>query len=290
METRKFDVLIVGGGVAGMTAGVYAKRRGKKVAIIEMFSLGGQVNTIEKIENFPSQSQIDGISLCRMFEKQVEHLEIEVIHDEVLSAELVGKTKTLVGRKATYQSESVVIASGLSYVKLGIGEDKFLGNGVSFCAVCDAFFHRGEHVCVASKRGSGLKGATELAQVCEKVTVFDSDDMTTFAKANKNSKIEVVSKANIVELLGKDMLEQIVVSVNGKKQVFNTKALFVELGKTPSSALFEGLKRDEKGFIVTDEKMCTSVDGVFAVGDVRSKELRQIVTACADGAIAGQNC
>lgn len=327
---RNFDILIIGGGVAGMSAAIYAKRRGKTIAIIEKFSLGGQVNTIPKIENFPSIASIDGFSLAQNFAKQIENLGVEVIYDDIQKVNYLGRVKRVFGRENEYEAKSVILATGLSYVELGKNENEFLGRGVSYCAVCDAHFFRGKHVCVASKRGSGLKEAFVLAEVCESVTILDSGDMSAYAKANKNPKIQVLSNVNIEKVLGKNVVEGVEVSIMEcceeekkkakktnvnlemcndmnvniakpcdktktakrneqiEKKVIKTDALFVALGKKPDKIVFGGVKVDAKGFVVTDEKMQTSINGVFAVGDVRSKELKQIVTACSDGAIAGQ--
>ncbi len=291
LQERSFDVVIVGGGVAGMTAAVYAKRRGKNVCIIEKFSLGGQVNIIPKIENFPSCSETDGYTLVQNFSKQIEHLNIEVLYDDIQKFSCTKAEKMLVGKRCIYRAKSVIIATGLSYVELGLNENDYLGKGVSYCAVCDANFFRGKEVCVASKNGGGLKEALVLAEVCSSVTVLDSGDLSVFAKANKNKKIEVVSNCKITKLIGEDVLTAVEFEHNAKtgdKQTIKTNALFVALGKKPDTSIFSGVKVDEKGFILTDENMCTSINGVFAVGDVRSKGLKQIVTACADGAIAGQ--
>lgn len=286
---KKFDVLIIGGGVAGMTAGIYAKRRGRNVAIIEKFTLGGQILSLNRIENFPSQSEIDGLTLGQMFAKQVKHLGIEVILDDIEKIDFTGKEKILFGKKQTYRAESVIIATGLASVPLGKNEDDFLGRGVSFCAVCDANFYKGKDVCVASKGGSGIKGALDLAGVCSKVTVLDSQDMSKFASNFKNPKIEVVSNVEIEKVEGSDTVEGVLVKLNGKEKLFKTSALFVELGKRPKTDIFKRvLDLDDRGFIKTDANMQTSQENVFAVGDVRSGFLKQIVTACGDGAIAGQ--
>ncbi len=285
VDKKMFDVLIIGGGPAGMTAGLYAVRRGKKVAIIEKFALGGQVNSIVKIENFPSQTLIDGITLSQMLSKQIKTLGVEVIYDDVVPVDLTSDVKVLKGKKAEYAGKSVIIATGLSYVELGIGENEYLGRGVSYCAVCDANFYKNKSVCVASADGSGIKDAIFLSEICSKVTILDSGDLSIFAGANKNKKIDIVSNVKIKKVLGDDIVRSLDVEIAGKAKKIDVDALFVELGKKPQ--IFGGLKLDNKGFIVTDENMCTSVDGVFAVGDVRSKQLKQIITACGDGAIAG---
>ncbi len=308
-SAKKFDILIIGGGVAGMSAAIYAKRRRKNVAILERMALGGQVNEIPKIENFPSVSSIDGQSLAQQFSKQIEYLGVDVIYDDIQRVDYDHPEKRIFGKNAEYVAKSVIIATGVSYVELGKNEKDFLGKGASFCAVCDANFFKGVEVCVASKNGSGLKDALFLTELCSKVTVLDSEDMVAYAQANKNKKLEVISNVNIEQLLGEDILSGVQVSIRDKKKesqmtaesgknkemvfsveyrVVPTSALFIELGKKPDGKVFGGVKVDEKGFVVTDENMRTSIDGVFAVGDVRSKMLKQIVTACSDGAIAGQ--
>lgn len=284
-----YDILIIGGGVAGMTAAIYAKRRGKDVAIIEKFTLGGQVVSLNRIENFPSQKEIDGFSLSQMFSQQIKHLNINVLIDDVVDVDFSQQQKILYGKKETYKAKSVIIATGMAYKELGKNENHFLGRGVSYCAVCDANFYKNRVVCVASKKGSGILGALELSNVCSKVVVLDSEDMTTYASVNKNPKIEVVSNVVIESVEGNEVVNSINTLVEGKKRKFNADALFVELGKKPSTEIYKDkLELDENGFIKTDINMRTSVSGVFAVGDVRSGFLKQIVTACSDGAVAGQ--
>ncbi|MBE7076204.1 MAG: FAD-binding protein [Clostridiales bacterium] len=286
---KYYDVIILGGGVAGMSASIYAKRKGKKVLIIEKVALGGQVSQLSKIENFPSQAEIDGFSLSQKFVEQINYLNVDYVFDEVVSVDLKGIDKKVVCKNADYQAKSVVIATGLSNVELGIGENEFLGRGVSFCAVCDANFFKNKIVCVASKKGSGIADAKILANLCKKVILLDSEDMSVFEKANQNQNIEVLSKVKIVALEGKEKLEKLVVRQQNKEKRIYTDGLFIALGKVPSTKMFEGrLKLDEKGFVLTNEYMLSSIENVYAVGDVRSGVLKQIVTACSDGAIAGQ--
>lgn len=284
-----YDVLIIGGGVAGMTAAIYAKRRGKNVAIIEKFALGGQVVSLTRIENFPSQSEIDGLSLSQMFSKQIKHLDVKVIFDDISKVDFSRIEKVLYGKKGQYCAKSIIIATGLSSVELGKNENEFLGRGVSYCAVCDANFYKNQTVCVASKSGSGIKGALDLAEVCSKVIVLDSGDMTRYASVNKNPKIQVLSNVEIEKVNGNEVVDSVDVKIAEKDEKIETSAVFVELGKKPKTEIYQNiLELDEKGFIKTDANMRTSVEGVFAVGDVRCGFLKQIVTACSDGAIAGQ--
>ena len=288
MKREVFDILIIGGGVAGMTAAIYAKRRNKKVAIIEPFLLGGQLAQIEKIENFPSYPLISGFELMQNFQKQIQNFGIKVISDEIKSVKF-SDLKELVGNKQTYYAKSIIIATGLSSNQLGKNEDEYLGRGVSYCAVCDANFYKDKDVAVASKKGSGIKGALDLVGVCKSVTILDSEDMSVYAKHNKNEKIKVLSLVKDLKVTGKNMVEGVTFKVGDKEEKIKTSALFVELGKKPNTALFKNLKLDENGYIITNDFMETSIKGVFAVGDIRAGKLKQLVCACSDGAIAGQN-
>lgn len=286
---REFDVLVLGGGAGGMMSAVYAKRRGLDVAIIESMMLGGTLWQIEKIENFPSYAEVSGAELAENFIKQIKHLGVELINDEVLDVDFSAEKKVLIGKKERYSAKSVIIASGLSYNKLGSNEDDFLGRGVSYCAVCDANFYKDKDVAVASRKGSGIKGALDLAGVCKSVTILDSEDLSVYAKHTKNEKIKVISNVKDLKVTGKNLVEGVTFKVEGKEEKIKTSALFVELGKKPNTMLFKDLKLDENGYILTNDFMETSIKGVFAVGDIRAGKLKQLVCACSDGAIAGQN-
>lgn len=285
---KSFDVLIIGGGVAGITAAVYAKRRGKKVAIVEEMLLGGQLASIDRIENFPSYASITGEDLMYEFQNQVKHLEIEVIKDRILSSKLTSSPKVIVGKKEEYSADSVIIASGLQSVTLGAGEEEYVGRGVSYCAVCDANFYKGKTVAVMSKRGSGIRGAVELARQCERVVLLDSENLSVFAENNKQKNIEVYSNVRFKRLDVDGVVKGVEVEIDKKSKKFDVSCVFVELGKKPKTDEYAGvLKLDEEGYIVTNNLMETSLKGVFACGDVRNGALKQLVTACADGAIAG---
>ena len=284
-----YDVLIVGGGVAGMSAAVYAKRSGKEVAIIEKMALGGAVATLNKIKNFPSQEEIDGGALTEMFAKQVKSLEVKIIYDDIVSANLEGNLKVLKGALANYNAKRVIISTGLAYKDLGKNENEFLGRGVSYCAVCDANFFKGQPVCVVSRNGTGIKDAKYLSGIVSKVVVLDEGDMSVFAKANTVENMEVLSNAKVQKVLGNGAVEGVEYLLDGKKKVIKTSAVFVALGRVPKVEIFgKTIEKDALGFVKTDENMQTSVKGVYAVGDVRAGVLKQIVTACNDGAIAGK--
>lgn len=285
MKKEVFDILIIGGGVAGITASIYAKRRNKKVAIIEPFLLGGQLAQIEKIENFPSYEVISGFELMQNFQKQVQNLGIKVISDEITSVKF-DELKELVGKKQTYYAKSVIIATGLSSNKLGKNEDEFLGRGVSYCVTCDANFYKNQVVAVASRKGSGILGALELSDICEKVYLLDSEDINKYAENCPKKNIEVCSNVHIEKLVGENKLEKIELE---NADFLAVSALFIELGKKPQTEIFKDiLELDNQGYILTNDRMETSVKGVFACGDIRSNSLKQLVVACGEGAIAGQ--
>lgn len=285
MKKEVFDILIIGGGVAGITASIYAKRRNKKVAIIEPFLLGGQLAQIEKIENFPSYEVISGFELMQNFQKQVQNFGIKVISDEIVGVKF-SELKELVGKKQTYYAKSVIIATGLSSNKLGKNEDEFLGRGVSYCVTCDANFYKNQVVAVASRKGSGILGALELSDICEKVYLLDSEDINKYAENCPKKNIEVCSNVHIEKLVGENKLEKIELE---NADFLAVSALFIELGKKPQTEMFKDiLELDSQGYILTNDRMETSVKGVFACGDIRSNSLKQLVVACGEGAIAGQ--
>ena len=285
MKKEVFDILIIGGGVAGITASIYAKRRNKKVAIIEPFLLGGQLAQIEKIENFPTYPLISGFELMQNFQKQVQNFGIKVISDEIVGVKF-SELKELVGKKQTYYAKSVIIATGLSSNKLGKNEDEFLGRGVSYCVTCDANFYKNQVVAVASRKGSGILGALELSDICEKVYLLDSEDINKYAENCPKKNIEVCSNVHIEKLVGENKLEKIELE---NADFLAVSALFIELGKKPQTEIFKDiLELDNQGYILTNDRMETSVKGVFACGDIRSNSLKQLVVACGEGAIAGQ--
>lgn len=284
-----YDVLILGGGVAGISASIYAKRAGKSVLLIEKSALAGQVNELPLIENFPSQEKIDGFSLANKFINQVKDLNVEIVYDIIDKADVMADIKILSGKREQYKGKNLIIATGLKNIELGLNEKKYLGKGVSYCAICDGNFFKNKPICVVSKQGSGIAEANILSKICSSVTVLDLLDMSVYAKYNKNEKIKVLSNVKIVEITGDNLVEGVKVIVGDKEHLFNTSAVFIALGKVPASKLFKGqIKLDDKGYILTDEYMQTSAKGVYAVGDVRAGVLKQIVTACNDGAIAGQ--
>ena len=282
----KYDVVIIGAGAGGMSAGIYAKRAGKSVLILEKMFAGGQMNAIDKIANFPSYENISGYELALNMCKQVESLGIEIRNEEVVSCALLGEEKIVRTHKNEYFARSIVIATGARSKPLDVQNEKqYLGSGLSYCATCDGKFFEGKNVAVVGTYETAKNDVSYLENLASKIYFVTTSENKNFS----SEKIEEITSSKIVRLFGKDNLEGIVIQnqKNSQEREIATNALFVELGKSPDLSAFEGLTLDSKGFVEVDEKMQTNIPGVFAVGDVRSGSLKQIVTACSDGAIAG---
>lgn len=282
----KYDVVIIGAGAGGMSAGIYAKRAGKSVLILEKMFAGGQMNAIDKIANFPSYENISGYELALNMRKQVESLGIEIRNEEVVSCALLGEEKIVRTHKNEYFAKSIVIATGARSKPLNVQNEKqYLGSGLSYCATCDGKFFEGKNVAVVGTYETAKNDVSYLENLASKIYFVTTSENKNFS----SEKIEEITSSKIVRLFGKDNLEGIVIQnqKNGQEREIATNALFVELGKSPDLSAFEGLTLDSKGFVEVDERMQTNIAGVYAVGDVRSGSLKQIVTACSDGAIAG---
>lgn len=282
----KFDVVIIGAGAGGMSAAIYAKRAGKSVLILEKMFAGGQMNAIDKIANFPSYENISGYELALNMRKQVESLGVEIKNEEVVSCSLLGEEKIVRTHKNEYVAKSIVIATGARSKPLDVQNEKqFLGRGLSYCATCDGKFFEGKNVAVVGTSETAKNDILYLCNLASKIYFVTTSEKKCFC----DEKIEEETDSKIVDILGENKLEGIVIKSlkDEKEQKIFVDALFVELGKSPDLSAFEGLELDSKGFVEVDEKMQTNIPGVFAVGDVRSGSLKQIVTACSDGAIAG---
>lgn len=284
---EKFDVVIIGAGAGGMSAAIYAKRAGKNVVILEKMFAGGQMNTIERVANFPSYENISGFDLAQNMRKQVEQLGVEIRNEEVVSCSLLGDQKIVRTHKFEYETKSVIIATGARSKPLDVkGANNFLGRGLSFCATCDGKFFEGKTVAVVGSFDTAKEDVEYLVNLAKKIYFVSTLDKTCF----DNKKIDEIPNSKIMNILGDDKIQEIVVQnqKTGENKNIKTDALFVALGKSPDMGAFgDEIALDKNGFIKTDDKMQTNIRGVFAVGDVRSGSLKQIVTACSDGAIAG---
>ncbi|MDD7731031.1 MAG: thioredoxin-disulfide reductase [Ezakiella sp.] len=298
-----YDVIVIGAGPAGLAAGLYASRARLKTLILEKEKAGGQIVITDDVENYPgSVENASGPSLIKRMKDQVDNFGAEFVLDSVQKVELEGKVKKVIGKDNTYEGKTVIVATGATPRKIGCpGEVEFTGRGVSYCATCDANFFEDMEVYVVGGGDSAFEEAMYLSKFARKVTlVYRKGKEEARAaesikeKAFKNPKLDYIWNANVVEVKGDGILTSIVLedtNTHEKREIFadendGTFGLFVFVGYIPKNELVEGILDMENGYVVTDENMHTNIPGVFAAGDNRKKELRQVVTATADGAIA----
>ncbi len=294
MTTKNFyDIAIIGAGPAGLTAGIYAARAGLKCAIVEKAAVGGLATTTSNVENYPGIKQTDGFSLCYAMMEQCAAVGAEFVFDAA-TAIIDGSPKTLkLSSGGELTCKAVIITAGASPKKLGAeDEEGYVGKGISYCATCDGAFFKGKTVAVVGGGNTAVEDALYLEKLASKVYLIHRRDELRAEKylAEKLSQSAVTPIWNsvVTELRGDDKLTEIILKdvKNGTSTSLSVDGVFVAIGQTPNSDIFDGIELDAGGYIVTDECMRTSKDGIFAAGDIRSKSLRQIVTACADGAIA----
>ena len=294
-----YDVIIVGGGPGGITAGIYAVQAGLKPIIIEKALEGGQVNNTEKVENWPGFPSIGGIELAEKFAEHAREFDVEFLNAEVIDLEIAGDKKTVIldnGKKVS--SKVVVISTGSNPRKLGVpGEREFAGKGISYCATCDGHFFTDQHIAVIGGGNSALDETLFLTKIAKKITIVQNLPKLTADKllqqrVEATGKVDYIFNTVVEKIEGTDKVEKLILknTQTGERSELEVSGAFIFIGLAPNTTfLKDKLKLNEYGYIVTDENMETEIPGVYAVGDVREKEVRQIVTAAADGAIAISN-
>ena len=298
---KQYDIVIIGAGPAGLAAGLYAGRARMSTLIIEKEKDGGQIVQTAEIENYPGGLLEDsGPSLVARFAAQAEKFGCEKVLDTVKEVELDGPVKKIVCNKETYEAKAVIIASGASPSHIGCpGEAEFTGKGVSYCATCDAAFFEDFEVYVVGGGDAAVEEAMYLTKFARKVTIIHRRDELRAAKsiqekAFKNEKLAFMWNSVIKEIKGDGLVNSMIVENTKTGEQTEIVAdeddgifgIFVFIGFKPATAVFEGKVNMEKGYIVTDQEMRTNVPGVYAAGDCRVKDLRQVITAASDGAIA----
>ncbi|MGI6704382.1 MAG: thioredoxin-disulfide reductase [Clostridia bacterium] len=291
-----YDIIIIGGGPAGLSAGLYGARSRAKTLILEKGEWGGQAATTEELENYPgSIEQPTGPEITERMKRQAEEFGAQTKAETVTELELKGKIKKVVTDNSEYLTKTIIIATGAKPRLLGCpGELELRGKGVSYCATCDADFFTDLRVVVVGGGDAAIQEAIYLTKFAEKVTVIHRRDELRAAKsiqekAFANDKIDFIWDSVVTEIKGDGIVESVVVKnvKTNEQSEMEIDGVFMFVGYDPVSDLVRGLvDTDEKGYIITDENMNTSVEGVFAAGDVRVKSLRQVVTAASDGAIA----
>lgn len=296
MEIHSFDTVILGGGPAGFSAGLYAARGELSTAIVDVNMLGGQPSNYLELENYPGFVCIGGYELMEKFEEHADKFGINKFPmQEILSVDLISNPKVIKTKEYEFNAKTVIIATGAKPMKLGVkGEKEFVGRGVSYCAVCDGAFYKDKVVAVVGGGNAAVEEAIYLTRFASKVyLIHRRDDLRADkivqCRAFENPKLEFVFDSVVKEIVGEDCVKSLVLENVKSKELTNLSVdgVFPYIGISPNVDNFSGqITQDSKGFILTDDTMKTSIDGVFAVGDVRVTPLRQVITAAADGAIS----
>ncbi len=288
-----YEVLIIGAGPAGMTAAIYAARAGYKTAVLEHGVPGGQAATTDMIENYPGFPEgISGPELMMKFFEQTQTFGVELIYEQVQSVELNGAVKRVTTDKQTIEAKTVVIASGAKPRALGVAnEGRLRGRGVSYCATCDGFFFKDQPVAVVGGGDTAVEEAMYLTKMCSSVTLIHRRDelranKLAQSRALANEKLNIIYDTVVDEIIGDDKVSQL--KLRNKKtdetSTLDINGVFIFVGYLPNNAFFPPeLEVNAQGYIITDDEMATNIPGVFAVGDVRQKKLRQVTTAVGDG-------
>ena len=293
---KLYDMIIVGGGPGGYTAALYGARAGLDVLLIERLSAGGQMNLTGLIENYPGFPEgVEGFQLSADMQQGAERFGARTKYAEVLRLELEGAVKTVWTNEGSYRAKAVVISTGAGPRPLGVDrEQELTGRGVAYCAHCDGMFYKGKTVAVVGGGNSAVAEALYLSRIAKEVILIHRRDSLRATRIYHQPlqdapNIRFLWNAEVVELLGEEVLSGVMVKdvQSGEVQRLDVQGLFVSVGRKPATELVKGqLTLDSAGYIMAGEDTKTNVNGVYAVGDVRTKVLRQIVTAVADGAMA----
>ncbi len=290
-----YDIVIIGGGAAGMTAALYSLRSGKSVLLLEKETIGGQISKSPRVENFPSIKEISGNEFSDKLFDQIMDLGCEFELDTVTGINKDNNTFYISGVFNNYEAKAVIIATGLEHRKINIEhEDELIGNGVSYCAVCDGAFYKDEDVCLIGDGNTALQYSILLSNYCSKVyvcTLFDKffgDDLLV-RKLKQRENIEIIHNVSLTKFLFEKELNGLVFSntKNNTNMQLNVKACFIAIGQIPNNNIFNNLvDLDNNGYILVNNDLETRTPGLFVAGDCRQKKVRQLTTAVSDGAMA----
>jgi thioredoxin reductase (NADPH) len=294
MESKVYDVLIIGGGPAGLTAALYAVRAGLSALVLEGMAAGGQMALTAQIDNYPGfDDGIDGFTLGTKMQKGAKKFGAEFASGRVDGFELDGDIKRVTTKKGEYLGRTVILAMGAQHKHLGAnGEDEFGGRGVSYCATCDGMLYRNKTVAVIGGGNTAAGDALLLSRICQKVYLIHRRDSLRADKIyvsqlEQTANVEILWNTTITQFYGDERLGGVKISTLGKERELPLDGAFVSVGMQPqTAALLGNVKLDESGYIIAGEDTKTNLKGVFAVGDIRTKQVRQVVTAAADGAVA----
>lgn len=283
-----YDIIIIGMGISGITAGIYAKRSNKKVLLIDKGTIGGLLNNIDKVSNYPGLLEIEGFAFADALEKQIKALDIPYVFEEVTKLELDGEIKFVKTNKNTYEAKKVILAMGRKPKYLGLDNEKdLLGKGLSTCAVCDAYFYKNEDIAIVGTGNSALGEALYLSNIVNHIYLinrrenFRGDELFV-NKVKNNHKIEVIYNANIKSMNEENNKLSSITLDNGKK--LNVKGVFIYIGYRPATEFLPKNILAENGYVKVNEKLETPINNVYAIGDIIEKDTYQLITAASDGA------
>ena len=288
-----YDIAIIGAGPAGMTAAIYARRANKTVLLIEAKTYGGQIINALDIENYPTAEHISGFDFATKMYEQVKKMDAEVVFTTAKKINNLGVVKEIVTDDGTYTAKTVIIATGLENRPLGLGEEKMIGRGISYCATCDGAFYKGKTVAVVGGGNTALSDVLVLADLAEKVYLIHRrtefrGEAKLVEQVKNRANVELVLDSEVEKLEGEKRLEAVEVkNKNDEVRRILVDGLFVAVGQMPKNENFaDVIEVDEAGYILADESCETNVAGIFVAVDNRKKEVRQLVTATSDGAVA----
>lgn len=289
-----YDIIIIGAGPAGLTAAIYARRAGKSVLVLEKDTFGGQITYSPKLENYPAFQEISGNELAQRMLEQALALGAEIDMDTVVDV-IDGSVKTVVGENGNYEAKAVIIAAGAKHRRLGLeNEERYIGNGISFCAVCDGAFYAGQHVAVIGGGNTALQEIALLAETCRRVTVvqnlaFLTGESKMIEALEKKSNVDYIYSTIVTAYEGEDELTAIHLlnTETNEPSRLEIDGIFLAIGTEPENDAYAKVSElNDYGYIVADERCLTKTEGIFVAGDCRTKAYRQVATAISDGATA----
>ena len=289
-----YDIIIVGAGPAGLTAAIYAKRASKKVLVLEAKSYGGKIINALEIDNYPAEKGISGFDFATKLYNQAKELGAEIKFEKVVEIKDSGNEKEVISVDNTYKTKTIILATGSENRKLGLeNEDSLIGKGISYCATCDGMFYKNKDVAVVGGGNTALDDALYLSDIVNKVYLIHRRDefradQSIINKVREKNNIEIIYNSSVTKLNGNENLESIEVNdINNNTNIIMVSGMFIAIGQVPENENFSKvINLDEFGYVIAKEDCHTNILGIFASGDNRTKNLRQLVTATADGAMA----